>query len=471
MAKITIVDGNDEIELSTAPKENIKAFMVKGERGTDGISPTVNATKVGKVTTLEITDKNGTRTTSINDGFDPTVTATKVQDTTTVSITDINGTRTTEIYDGRDLTGGVPADGVIGWDSDDLVYICDGTETGDYYLTYNSTGYYFTMPTVEDGDGLLFNTTSLELSLNGTTITTSSTGTGTELTFTDYVPNGYELTNPIPTVVDTYSTSTTDGYSANYLNDKLIKDETTIKNLIIEESIKSKNLLNVDSSFTVTSTQRQRDVAGVYLKAGVTYTLSCSDITSTNPYSYLFYFNVGQSSQFAIYLPNEDRSITFTPTVDVNTVRIYSSNAWNASANHTTTYTNLMIEEGDTVTDYTPYKAFDSTAYVLWNNPNPAVEFAGQSITLNDNISKYKYYEVIYRFSTSSGVYYSTGRLPVGNLSALVLPQHVVYMRGINDLSGTNMTFGNAFYYSTYGSTNITVANTVMMPYQILGYK
>lgn len=39
-----------------------------GEPGEDGFSPTVTATKSGTVTTLRITDKNGTRTTTINDG-------------------------------------------------------------------------------------------------------------------------------------------------------------------------------------------------------------------------------------------------------------------------------------------------------------------------------------------------------------------------------------------------------------------
>lgn len=195
MPKITIIDGVDEIELSTAPEENIKAYMVKGEPGTDGVSPTISASRSGKTTTITITDKNGVASTDINDGIDPTVTTSKADRTTTVTITDVNGTRQTEIYDGIDLTGGVPTDGVIGWDNDDIVYTCDGTESGNYYLTYNNVNYYFTMPTVEENDKLFFNTTSLILSLNGTAITTGSSGSGTELTFVEYIPNGYELSD------------------------------------------------------------------------------------------------------------------------------------------------------------------------------------------------------------------------------------------------------------------------------------
>lgn len=73
-------------------------------------------------------------------------------------------------------------------DTSKITYKCDGTETGDYYLTYNSTDYYFTMPTITSGDILVFDTTELKLYLNDTEIVTSSTGTGTSLTFID-TPN------------------------------------------------------------------------------------------------------------------------------------------------------------------------------------------------------------------------------------------------------------------------------------------
>ena len=227
MVKVTIIDGNDEIELSTAPKENIKAYMVKGEPGSDGVSPTASISKTGDTATITVTDKNGTTEADVVDGFNPTVTASKSNRVTTLTITDIDGTRTAEILDGLDLTGGVPTNGVIGYDTDEIIYTCDGTETGNYYLTYNTVNYYFTMPTVEENDVLVFNTDTLILTLNNTTISTSSSGSGTELTFSVYIPNGYEVTNePFPgsgggssiTVHDSYSTSTTEPYSANYVN-------------------------------------------------------------------------------------------------------------------------------------------------------------------------------------------------------------------------------------------------------------
>lgn len=112
--KITIIDGNNEIELSTV-EENIKAYMVKGEKGADGTSPTASVSKTGSTSKLIVTDANGTTQVNVLDGYNPTITTSRTGHTTTITTTDINGTTDTEIYDGIDLTGGVPTDGIIGW--------------------------------------------------------------------------------------------------------------------------------------------------------------------------------------------------------------------------------------------------------------------------------------------------------------------------------------------------------------------
>lgn len=294
MVKVTIIDGNDEIELSTAPKENIKAYMVKGEPGSDGVSPTASISKTGDTATITVTDKNGTTEADVVDGFNPTVTASKSNRVTTLTITDIDGTRTAEILDGLDLTGGVPTNGVIGFDTDEIIYTCDGTESGNYYLIYNSISYYFTMPTVEEDDVLVFNTDTLTLTLNNTTISTSSSGSGTELTFSVYIPNGYEVTNEpfpgsgggssitvhdsyststtepysanyvngaIPSISDSYSTSTTDGYSANYINN-------TIKGDLLWTN--SDTTSNFTSQNITLSTAANYDIIGVWLYRNTT---------------------------------------------------------------------------------------------------------------------------------------------------------------------------------------------------------
>lgn len=193
MVKVTIIDGNDEIELSTAPKENIKAYMVKGEPGSDGVSPTASISKTGDTATITVTDKNGTTEADVVDGFNPTVTASKSNRVTTLTITDIDGTRTAEILDGLDLTGGVPTNGVIGFDG-----VASDIPNG-YEVT--------TDPFPGSGSSI--------------TVHDSYSSSTTEPYSANYV-NG-----AIPTISDSYSTSTTDGYSANYVNNVTQANITT----------------------------------------------------------------------------------------------------------------------------------------------------------------------------------------------------------------------------------------------------
>lgn len=96
MSKLTIIEGNSN------DKDNTRLFMVKGERGDDGVSPTIDVEKEDGVTTLTIEDAEGTKTATIADG--------------------------------TDLTGGVPTNAVIGWDSNDT--IPDGYEN---YNGYNES--------------------------------------------------------------------------------------------------------------------------------------------------------------------------------------------------------------------------------------------------------------------------------------------------------------------------------------------
>lgn len=84
-----------------------------GKDGADGYSPTVSVNKVDKTTTVTITDKDGTKTATINDGSDgdkgdtgedgysPQVTVSKVDNVTTITIVDKSGTTTAEVKDGE----------------------------------------------------------------------------------------------------------------------------------------------------------------------------------------------------------------------------------------------------------------------------------------------------------------------------------------------------------------------------------
>lgn len=145
MAKMTIIEGNSN------DKDNVRAYMVKGEAG---VSPTFETSKTGDTATITITDAEGTHEVELKDGFSPTVTASKTNKVTTVTITDISGTETTTINDGVDLTGGVPTNGVIAF---------DGVQAD--------------------------------------------------------IPDGYEVSpTSFATLTNSYSTSTSEGYTANYVN-------------------------------------------------------------------------------------------------------------------------------------------------------------------------------------------------------------------------------------------------------------
>ena len=84
----------------------------EGAYGKDGVSPTIDVSKSDGVTTLTITDVNGTKTAEIKDGegedgVSPTIDVSKSDGVTTLTITDVNGTKTAEINDGHTPVKGV----------------------------------------------------------------------------------------------------------------------------------------------------------------------------------------------------------------------------------------------------------------------------------------------------------------------------------------------------------------------------
>lgn len=61
-SKMIIIEGNSN------DKDQVRNYMVKGEKGDAGVSPTVEVSKEGKVTTITITDAEGEHVATINDG-------------------------------------------------------------------------------------------------------------------------------------------------------------------------------------------------------------------------------------------------------------------------------------------------------------------------------------------------------------------------------------------------------------------
>ena len=108
---------------------------------------------------------------------------------------------------------------------------------------------------------------------------------------------------------------------------------------------------------------------------------------------------------------------------------------------------------------------------VLWTNDSPTSSFAAQTITLNDDISNYNYYEIIYRQTSGVGIYYSTGKIISGQVCKMMLFAATIYTRTLQDISGTSCQIGNCANYTTYGSSTSSTVNDVCIPIQILGYK
>ena len=96
MNKIIIIEPN------TNDKDQVKAYMVKGEAGDDGISPVISATREGTTTTITFEDAEGTKTADIYDGVSPTISSSKIGKVTTLTIEDASGTHTATINDGED---------------------------------------------------------------------------------------------------------------------------------------------------------------------------------------------------------------------------------------------------------------------------------------------------------------------------------------------------------------------------------
>ena len=111
-------------------------------------------------------------------------------------------------------------------------------------------------------------------------------------------------------------------------------------------------------------------------------------------------------------------------------------------------------------------------AVKLWQNEDSSQPFAGQQITLNDDISNYKYYEIIYRRSNANPKYLSTGQLEINNITTLQLGIERNYDRDITAISGNKITFDNCIRYETYGDSNSgATINTSLIPYEVIGYK
>lgn len=125
--------------------------------------------------------------------------------------------------------------------------------------------------------------------------------------------------------------------------------------------------------------------------------------------------------------------------------------------------------DGQTVPD--GWTQIDDNPKVLWQNSDVTQSFSAQDITLSDNISNYRYYEIICkRGTTTTSPCFATGKIPSNQTTQIMMSSDKFYYRSVISVSGTTMTFGDGRYYDAYAGNNIQ-ANGNVIPYQVLGYK
>ena len=111
--------------------------------------------------------------------------------------------------------------------------------------------------------------------------------------------------------------------------------------------------------------------------------------------------------------------------------------------------------------------AFNLT--VLWTNPSPTSDFDAQTINLSTNA--YRFYEIIYKNTSSGTRYRSTGLLPAECMyGTLSRPDTYFFQRNYDIVNtGDQISFTACSRITAYGNSGSTTQNGHIIPYQVLG--
>ena len=102
----------------------------------------------------------------------------------------------------------------------------------------------------------------------------------------------------------------------------------------------------------------------------------------------------------------------------------------------------------------------------LWVNPNPESSFSPTNITF-ENISKYSYYEILYKSAGDKNFHFSTGKVPIDKQTILYAPVGgSLYYRECGQIVNNTMYIANAYINGNLSSPN----NMALIPYKILGH-
>lgn len=102
---------------------------------------------------------------------------------------------------------------------------------------------------------------------------------------------------------------------------------------------------------------------------------------------------------------------------------------------------------------------------LLWTNSSPTSNFAAQTITLNENLSGYDFYEILFRQGTTTARIMTTGKIPVGYGTILQWNTSNNFWRPTDEVvSGTTITFEA----NRMGNNE---DNSFTIPMYVIGYK
>ena len=323
--------------------------------------------------------------------------------------------------------------------TDEYVYICDGTETGDYYFEYNNTNYQFTMPTISEGDALVFDGT--KLTLDGIEITTTTDNTGTLITL-QQTPNPaypqliHRVTGDCKAVVGNKNEFDIDDFYENCITVRCTKE--TIDNGIrlnfsnnsipyVGETVSVGNI----ASQTIQNMMQRID-------GNINYTISSSSMFLK---CYITFFDKNYKSLQRKDMINIS-SLTFTTPENAEYFCLRLGLAEIDTASITSyDYTNIQLEKASIATDYIPH--------------------AEQNAPLSlGNIEAYEGDEIEIDFVQKAGYKKVTGARLVKNNAKYAFTGNETF----NKSNGT----GNVMYFTSLFSTSVKKPadnNTVIKTY------
>lgn len=160
-----------------------------------------------------------------------------------------------------------------------------------------------------------------------------------------------------------------------------------------------------------------------------------------------------------------DYPSTTTP-ISANNLNTMQSNIENE---FTATMSNVQDALDEKVSTSVANSTYEKKGVLLWTNSSPTSSFSAQTITLNDTLSNYDCYEILFRQSTTVPRIFNTGKIPVGSGTILGFNTGSLwYLRATGDtVSGNTIAFE-----AGYGSSgSATVDNTRTIPMYVIGYK